>query len=101
MRDGLGGIALRQKCKTQQLVSRRRVGTELQCSLKWSDSRAVIVFLHISRAEIQEGICRVRVNLRSFTKLRNLSVHLVLLAGFKACLQVFESTACRGLTRQG
>src|SRR6266436_3327159 len=97
VRDGLGGVPLSQKRVAKILMTDGKVGAQFEPSLQRSDGRTVIVLLHVRRAEIHEGIGEPWVEFRSLAKLRDLYIHLMLLA----CLQACAKMLCRRIGRHG
>src|SRR5262249_51417298 len=77
-----------------------QVRAELQCALQRSDGRAVIVLFHVRSAQIQESIGELWVDLGGLAEFGDFRFHLVLLACFKAGLQVLQRVRRSTLTGQ-
>src|ERR1700730_10596698 len=56
MRNGLGGIAVSEKCIAQKLMSDQELGAELQCPFQRNDCSAIVMFFHVSGAEVHKSI---------------------------------------------
>src|ERR1700739_4404908 len=99
MRDGLGGIALGQKRITQKLMSDRKVRAQFQGALQRSDGRTVVMFLHVCRAEIYEGVRQSWIKLGGLAKLRNLQIELMLLTRLQAVANMIGRAIGRSALR--
>src|ERR1700676_784046 len=100
MRNGLGGVTLREKCIAQKLVSDQEVGTQIERALEWRDGQTVFMFLHVRGAEIDEGVGEVGVEFGGLAKFCYFDIDLVLLARLKSRLKVLKCIGRRGLRRK-
>src|SRR5580698_9861561 len=95
MRNRLRGIALRQQGITEQLMSGRHVGIELDRVFQWRNGRAQIVLLHISLPEADKTLGESRFELSHFSELGDGNIDLLLFFSVDSSLHVLS-----GLGRQ-